>query len=34
MTFTYKLEQKDGTPADLPTNRTAVPTWSPGDTTR
>jgi hypothetical protein len=32
MAFTYKLEQEDGTPADPPTFRTAVPTWSPGDT--
>jgi hypothetical protein len=31
MTFTYKLEQKDGTPADPPTVRTAAPT-RPGDT--
>ena len=31
MTFTYKLEQEDGTPADPPTVRTAAPT-RPGDT--
>ncbi len=31
MTFTYKLEQEDGTPADPPTLRTAAPT-RPGDT--
>jgi hypothetical protein len=30
--FTYKLEQEDGTPADPPTLRTAVPNWSAGDT--
>jgi hypothetical protein len=29
MAFTYKLEQKDGTPADPPTVRTAAPTrWA------
>jgi hypothetical protein len=32
MTFTYKLEQADGTPADPPTVRTAVPDMRPGDT--
>jgi hypothetical protein len=32
MTFTVKLEQADGTPADPPTLRTAVPNWSPRDT--
>jgi hypothetical protein len=31
MTFTYKLELQDGTPADPPTVRTAAPT-RPGDT--
>lgn len=31
MTFSYKLEQQDGTPADPPTIRTAAPT-RPGDT--
>jgi hypothetical protein len=30
--FTYRLEQEDGTPADPPTFRTAVPNWRPGDT--
>jgi hypothetical protein len=30
--FTFRLEQEDGTPADPPTFRTAVPTWRPGDT--
>jgi hypothetical protein len=28
---TYKLEYEDGTPADPPTCRTAVPNWRPGD---
>jgi hypothetical protein len=32
MTFTYRLEQVDGTPADPPTVRTAVPDMRPGDT--
>jgi hypothetical protein len=32
MTFTFKLEQADGTPADPPTLKTAVPDWRPGDT--
>jgi hypothetical protein len=32
MTFTYKLEQADGTPAEPPTIRTAVPNMRPGDT--
>jgi hypothetical protein len=32
MTFTYKLEQADGTPADPPTIRSAVPNMRPGDT--
>jgi hypothetical protein len=27
----YKLEQRDGTPADPPTFKSAVPNWSPGD---
>jgi hypothetical protein len=30
--FLYRLELEDGTPADPPTLRTAVPNWSPGDT--
>jgi hypothetical protein len=29
--FTYRLEHKDGTPADPPTFRAAVPTWQAGD---
>jgi hypothetical protein len=32
MAFTYKLELEDGTPANPPTLRTAVPTWNAGDT--
>ena len=32
MTFTYKLEQEDGTPAGPPTFRAAVPNWKAGDT--
>ena len=31
MAFTYKLEHEDGTPADPPTFRTAVPTWNAGE---
>ena len=31
MAFTFKLENPDGTPADPPTMRSAVPTWEPGD---
>jgi hypothetical protein len=30
--FLYSLEQEDGTPADPPTLKTAVPDWRPGDT--
>jgi hypothetical protein len=30
--FAYKLERADGTPADPPTLKTAVPTWQEGDT--
>jgi hypothetical protein len=30
--FAYKLEHEDGTPADPPTIKTAVPNWGPGDT--
>ena len=32
MAFMYRLELEDGTPAEPPTFRTAVPTWSAGDT--
>jgi hypothetical protein len=28
--FTFKLEQPDGTPAEPPTFRAAVPDWRPG----
>ena len=31
MAFSFKLEHPDGTPADPPTMRSAVPTWAPGD---
>jgi hypothetical protein len=30
--FLYRLEQEDGTPADPPTLKTAVPNWRSGDT--
>jgi hypothetical protein len=30
--FTYKLEHEDGTPADPPRFRAAVPNWRTGDT--
>ncbi len=30
--FTFRLEHADGTPADPPTLRAAVPNWAPGDT--
>jgi hypothetical protein len=30
--FLYRLEQADGTPAEPPTLRTAVPNWGAGDT--
>jgi hypothetical protein len=29
--FTFKLERPDGTPADPPMLRAAVPNWGPGD---
>jgi hypothetical protein len=32
MTLTFKLETRDGTPADPPAFRTAAPSWRPGDT--
>jgi hypothetical protein len=32
MAFTHRLELEDGTPADPPTFRTAVPTWRVGET--
>jgi hypothetical protein len=31
MAFMYKLETRDGIPADPPTLTTAVPNWRPGD---
>lgn len=30
--FTFQLELADGTPADPPSFRAAVPNWRPGDT--
>jgi hypothetical protein len=30
--FSFELEHEDGTPADPPTFRAAVPNWRPGDT--
>jgi hypothetical protein len=32
MTFTFKLEQADGTPADPPTIQSTVTNWRVGDT--
>jgi hypothetical protein len=32
LTFTFKLEQPDGAPADPPMLKTAVPDWRPGET--
>jgi hypothetical protein len=31
MTFTFKLERLDGTPADPPSFKTSVLVWNPGD---
>lgn len=31
MAFTFKLEHPDGTPADPPTLKSAVPNWEVGD---
>jgi len=31
MPFAYRLELEDGTPADPPTLKAAVPNWRPGD---
>jgi hypothetical protein len=31
MTYTYRLEREDGTPADPPTFRTSVSSWHAGD---
>ena len=30
--FSFRLQHEDGTPADPPTLKAAVPNWSPGDT--
>jgi hypothetical protein len=32
MTFTFKLERLDGTPAGPPSFKTTVLVWNPGDT--
>jgi hypothetical protein len=32
MTHTFKLERLDGTPADPPSLKTTVLSWTPGDT--
>lgn len=32
MAFAFRLEQRDGTPADPPTLSVSVPNWQPGDT--
>jgi hypothetical protein len=32
MTFSFRLEQRDGMPADPPTLRAVVPNWRAGDT--
>ena len=32
MAFIFRLEQEDGSPADPPTLKSAVPDWRPGDT--
>jgi hypothetical protein len=32
MTFTFKLERLDGTPADPPSIESSVLSWRPGDT--
>jgi hypothetical protein len=32
MTFTFKLERLDGTPAEPPSFKTTVLVWNPGDT--
>jgi hypothetical protein len=34
MAFLFKLETRDGQPAEPPTLRSAVPNWRPGDTIR
>jgi hypothetical protein len=32
MAFLFRLEHEDGTPADPPTSRVAVPNWRAGNT--
>jgi hypothetical protein len=32
MAFEFHLERRDGTPAEPPTLKTAVPNWAPGHT--
>jgi hypothetical protein len=32
MAFMFRLQLEDGTPADLPTLKTAVPDWRSGET--
>jgi hypothetical protein len=32
MAFMFRLVQEDGSPADPPTLKSAVPDWRPGDT--
>jgi hypothetical protein len=32
--FAFTLERADGTPADPPTLKTAVPNWQPGERSR
>jgi hypothetical protein len=32
MAFMFRLEREDGSPADPPSLRTAVPNWAVGDT--
>jgi hypothetical protein len=32
MAFHFKLEREDGTPADPPTHKAAVPDWRDGNT--
>ena len=32
MAFAFRLELADGTPAEPPSLRSAVPNWQPGDT--
>jgi endonuclease YncB( thermonuclease family) len=32
MTFSFRLQRTDGSPADPPTYRSSVPSWRQGDT--